>query len=313
MKKLSDSTITATVNVLKQFVPDARDDGWTIEQLGEGEQARVFRLRSPDRQPIWRKCCDLVIKLYKSAAESNVDMVRGQFQSLHQLHARLNGSVIHGWRIHTPEPVHQSEQPLALVMTMVPGRPLNCWLESAGTPEIIESIAQAVAGAMDRFWSVDSQIYGDPNFDNILCDDSTRSLSFIDPGVLASAFLCNDVARIWYPASRDLAYMLFDTEVAIKRNLGNRGARQRQRWLIEGVLQAFLEQIESVSERIGLLSEIESCARVYLAELQSSWSARGLWRMLLRSIASRRIEVLLHRLRTDAVAYGRLVPCINGK
>lgn len=300
MKNVSDSTVTAAVQVLQQFMPGARDGDWTIEQLGEGEQAYVLAVRSPGRQPIWQLYRDLVIKLYKPAAGPNVELVRGQFQSLIQLHARLNGSTIHGWRIHTPAPVYQSERPLALVMTMVPGRSLNCCLETEGTPEMIDSMAQAVAGAMERYWSVDSQIYGDANFDNILCDRSSRSLSFVDPGVLASAFLCDSVSRRWYPASRDLAYMLYDTEVAVKRNLGNPLARQRQQWLVEGVLRAFLQRIGSAAEQVRVLDEIESCARVYLNGLQGSWSPRGLWRVILRQIASRRIDTLLGRLRADA-------------
>jgi tRNA A-37 threonylcarbamoyl transferase component Bud32 len=227
-------------------------------------------------------------------------VVRGQYESLSRFHAKLNGAAVNGWTVHAPSPLYLCERPLALVMTMVPGRSLASCLESAGlvTAEALDSIAGAVVAAMERYWSIDSQIHGDLNFDNILCDAGARNLSFVDPGVIEKEMLCAGVGRRWYPASRDLAYLLYDTGVTVRRTFGNPGARRRQEDLIERVLRAFQENIGPGAETHGLLDEIEACVQVHLNGLPASWSMRGLWHVVLRRIASRRIAEILGRLRT---------------
>src|SRR5262249_42451242 len=121
---------------------------------------------------------DLVVKLYKPAAESRADVVRDQFESMARLHARLSGSTINGWTIHAPLPLYRCERPFALVMTLVPGKPLNCCLETAGLVDSdrLDSLAETVVAVMERWWSIDTRAHGDFNFDNILCDPDTRSL-----------------------------------------------------------------------------------------------------------------------------------------
>ena len=39
-------------------------------------------------------------------------------------------------------------------------------------------------------------------------------------------YLCEGVTKLWYPASRDLAYMLFEVAVSVKSGLGDRSARR---------------------------------------------------------------------------------------
>src|SRR5207245_11795585 len=94
--------------------------------------------------------------------------------------------------------------------------------------EATEAIARTVGAALERCWSVEARIHGDLNFDNLLCDVEGRCLSFVDPGVLDSASLCSEVGRRWYPASRDLAHLLYETGVTVKRMFGNAGARRHQ-------------------------------------------------------------------------------------
>ena len=114
-----------------------------------------------------------------------VEEVRDQFQSMARFHAKLDGSTANGWRMYAPVPLHQCDRPFALVMTRVPGVPLNeCVVDGRRlTPDALAAIADAVVAGMERTWAVESQIHGDFNFDNILCDLPTRTLSFVDPGV----------------------------------------------------------------------------------------------------------------------------------
>jgi O-antigen/teichoic acid export membrane protein len=288
--------------VLRQLSPGAVDRDWVVEPLNEGAQASVFAVRTQDRQPVWRTYPDVVVKVYKAAARHQAGVVRDQFRSMSAWHARLEGSTINGWRIHAPVPLYQCDQPSALVMTWVPGRSLNACLETAGqvTPETLDSIATTIVAVMERCWSNDAQTHGDLNFDNILCDLATRSLAFVDSGAADTLCLCEDVSRPWHPAARDLAHMLYETEVRLKRTLGNPGARRRQRSLAERVLRGFLERVGPAERRNGLLDEIQACAQIHLNTLRPSWTPRGVWRRLVRAIATDRIHETLAALRAAA-------------
>jgi hypothetical protein len=287
----------------------ANDRAGVIEQLNEGAQASVFAARRKDGRPIWQANHELAIKLYKSGARQEAEVVREQFASLERLHARLNGSSSDGWKVCVPAPVYRCEEPLALVMTLVPGRSLNACLETIdGVPgEALEPIARAVVAALEQCWSSDEQAHGDLNFDNILCDVPGQSLSFVDPGVIESDAHCAGVSRKWYPASRDLAYLLYDSGVTVRRTFGQRGARQRQQGLVERVLRVFLLKVGPGQDRQDLLDEIQACTRAHLKRLRMSGSPRGLWHVLLRRIAARRIDGILARLRAD-VGVGGTVP-----
>jgi O-antigen/teichoic acid export membrane protein/Ser/Thr protein kinase RdoA (MazF antagonist) len=302
LKTDGDADSPTVIRVLQQFMRSSEASAWVIEPLSEGVQASIFTVRRRDGRPLFQTHSRVAVKLYKQGTQQGVDVIREQFASLCQLHARLSDSTIHGWRICSPAPLYQSERPLALVMTMVPGRPLKALLESTDqvTTETLESTAHAVVGAMERLWAFDARIHGDFNFDNVLCDLASKSLSFVDPGVVEQAVVCAGVAKRWYPASRDLAYLLFDMGVSLKRTMGNPAARRRLEWLTEKILRAYLKRISLVAEQHCLLDEIQACAQEHLKMLQVSWSPRGLWRRFLRRRASRRINRLLDSLRADA-------------
>src|SRR5262249_30947222 len=123
---------------------------------------------------------------------------------------------------------------------------------------------------------------------------------FVDPGARANGFLGDGVVRRWHPASRDLAYMLYETEVGVRRTLVNPGARRRRRGLAERVLRAFLTRVGPADRRRRLLDEIEACARFHLESLRPDWTPRGVWRGFVRRIAARHLDDLLGRLRAEA-------------
>jgi O-antigen/teichoic acid export membrane protein len=316
--RAAGSSQACVSGVLRQLLPGGDPDEWLIEQINEGGQASIFVARRLDGRPLWQAHQELVIKLYKPAAHQELviklykpaarldgEVVRRQFQSLVRLHARLDGRGSAGWRIHVPAPVYQCDQPPALVMTAVPGRSLKTWLESPGQVPAHElgTIAEAVVAAMEYYWSSDGQIHGDLDFGNVLCDLGGRSLSFVDPGVFVEDFLCEGVSKRWYPASRDLAYLLYDAVVTVKRTFGNPGARQRQQELVEAVLRVFLNRLDPASEGYhAALDEIHACVRAYLDRLRAAPSPRGLWYVLLRRIALRRLDQVFGRLKADGGA-----------
>jgi len=299
------SSSASVTRVLQQFTQSANGRGWIIEQLGEGVEAKIYAVRSQDRQAIWQRQHSVVIKLYKPEPAPNPALVRAEFKSLSQLYAALNGRTIDGWSTHTPAPLYVCESPLALVMTAVPGTPLSSCLPTGDnvTPEVLESASRAVLGAMQTFWSM-GQLHGDVSFDNILCDIVHKDLSFIDLGGPVRSFYRSDYItrrwKRWYPASHDLAYMLFDTAVRGHSMFGRPGFDTRQQTFAENVLRAFIGTIAPSEDKQRLLDEIRACTRAHLKNLDLSLSPRGLWHVILRYRASRRIVRLLARLRTDA-------------
>src|SRR5262249_24956886 len=110
---------------------------------------------------------------------------------------------------------------------------------------------------------------------------------------------CDDVSKYWYPASHDLAFILFNTAVRVRSAIGKPGARRRQHIFAEGVLRAFVETIHPLERRRWLLDEIHACARAHLKSLDPSLSLRGLWHAVLGRAASRRIDRVVAKLRTE--------------
>jgi O-antigen/teichoic acid export membrane protein/thymidylate kinase/tRNA A-37 threonylcarbamoyl transferase component Bud32 len=292
----------AAVNrVLQQFTASTQPD-WQIEQVDEGLQATIFAVRRKGRLPVWKTYPALVVKVFKPSPLVARNFLRDQFHALAPLHTSLDGSMLDGWKVCLPQPLYLCEPQMALVMTLVPGKSLKSYLKAPGQlpPETLESIGRVVATAMERCWAINGQMHGDLTLDNILCDMAGRRISLVDPGVTLTGFHCDGVARDWYPASRELANLLYDTVVAVKRSLGQRGARRRQEYVAETIVRAFLSKIEATDQRIRLLDEIETCVETHLTGLQASWSPRGLWHLALRAVASRRVEAILRRLRVAA-------------
>jgi len=275
-----------------------------IERLGAGAQADLFVVRARDRSHFWQSHAELVVKLYKTSDSAIDEVVRDEFESLGRLNARLDGRVINGWRICTPTPLHCSECPPGIVMTMVSGRSLNAHIRAAGaaTQGDLDPLAGAIGAALLHYWDHESRIYGDIDFNNILCEPAAGVLSFVDPGMPEKSYLCDGVDRRWYPASRDLAYLMFDVATAERLWFGRPAARRRQRELAERVVHACLGRIGSAPAKAALLDEVDACARVHLRRIKPSWSLAGIWRRLLRRIASRSIDRTIQRLRGESEA-----------
>jgi tRNA A-37 threonylcarbamoyl transferase component Bud32 len=265
----------------------------------EGLQATVFAVCRKDRLPVWKMHSVLIVKVFKPHVLVERDCLRDQFHALSRLHATLDGTTLDSWKVCLPQPLYLCETQNALVMTMVPGQSLKSYLKKPEQmpAETLEGIGRVVAEGMERCWAIDGQIHGDLTVDNILSDVAGRKVSLVDPGVTLTGFHCEGVSRDWYPASRELANLLYDTAVAVKRRLGQPGARRWQEYVAEAIVRAFLSKIEAVDQRIRLLNEIEACVKKHLTGLQASWSPRGLWHLVLRAVASRRVEAILRRLR----------------
>jgi hypothetical protein len=186
-------------------------------------------------------------------------------------------------------------------MRKVPGRPLqDLLLEGALIDHSIDAIARVLATAMRRYWSAGGNVYGDFNIDNILCDPEKRILALVDPGMPERAFHCPAATRRWYPASRDLAYVLFDTATSIRSSIFRPALRRRQWRLVSGLISAAVYDVVSTpSGRESLIQEISDCCQAHLRRINTPWSPRGLVRHVVRFLAAARMNHLLAQLSDE--------------
>ena len=297
----SSSNAEAATRALRQFTK--RDDRQRLEitQIDVGSQAHIFTVQSQDRQPVWLTHRGLVVKLYKHNKDAgNSATATEQRDSLLALHQAIHGRTVHGWKILVSEPLHVSQSPPALVMTMVPGRKLSLCLETDErfTHEAMDSAALAIASAMQRCWSAEG-VHGDLAFHNILCDVEARELSFVDAGVLADCCKYEGAIRNWNPAVHDLAHILCDVSSNVRQAIVNRGAHVRSQHFCAKLLRAWIDSIGPVEEKRRMLDELHDCTRLHIRASGSSISPHGLWHAVTRRIALRRLDKIMNRMRTQ--------------
>lgn len=292
------------IDILHEFEPTIEARSCFVERLSEGGQAYIFAVRLQGKSSAQAER-ELVIKLYKP--EASPTLAHAEFDALSRLHAVLAGASMNGWEIFVPAPLHICKSPLALVMSRVPGRPLQLCLEAGKNPmhEIVETVPRVVVAAAEQYWST-GQIFGELSFNNILCDVTARNLSFVDPGVPSESFCCNEVTKQWYPGSHDLGYMLYSTQARLKHHVANPRAGIREQLFTENVLRAHLDSIRSFEAKQSLLIEIRACAREHLKKLQTPWSVHGLWCALIKQVASHRIDAAIDRLKASGSLVGSI-------
>jgi len=297
------SSLAQAMQVLREFTRSDAGGDWSVRKLDEGEQADVFVAEFRSRRLDVRAQGPVVIKLYKSTVASQGELARQQFECLLRSHALLGGRTFNGWRISAPVPLYMCRSPLALVMTMVPGRKVDWHLRTGGelTREIVDTAPQAVVAAMTGCWAA-GQSHGDLNVDNILLDPVAREISFVDldlpPVVLPS---CDGASR-WRHAADDLAYMLYSAAMRVKPDVVRPGVRARKLMFAERVLRAFVGTIAGCEDKMRLLDEIHACTRLHLKAIEVSWSPQGHWRRLLRRSAARSIDTMLATLKRESLS-----------
>lgn len=270
---------------------------WLVRRFSWGDQADI-RLATCDQTggPSDGGSGEMVIKVFKPHIPELQATFRDESTSLRDLHALLNGIAIEGWTVHVPLPIARCDDLPALVMTRVPGDCLTQFVATA-SPVLIESIAPVVAGALRRYWSAEGRIYGDLDADNVLCDPASRSVSLVDPGIPEQAHLCPEAPRDWFPASRDLAYLLFDVAASLKLWIKSPARHRMLRHFAACTLGAAIGQMAEPARRHQFIDEIDACCRVHLRRLEFSWSLGGAYRVAVRAAAAWVISRTLRNLR----------------
>jgi O-antigen/teichoic acid export membrane protein len=299
----ADCGHASVVSVLQKLTQDTTEADWDIRPLGEGFQGRIYAVGSRESRPLWQGYRDLVVKLYNAPA--GADTARRQFDAQARLHLAVDGKTVDGWTTRAPLPLYVSASPPALVMTMAAGTDLNKSLADGSDPppEMLESAARAFVAVMRPYWAA-GRLHGDLSLHNILWDPADRVLSLIDVDTSAGVSARDGVPKEWYPASLDLAGVLYDVGTDLRT--ADRRVVSRKRIFAESVLLAFLTTMDAPEEKRRLIEEVRGFARAELKALDLPWSPRGLYRLLQRHVAKRRIDRLLARVLAVARSRGRL-------
>jgi hypothetical protein len=265
---------------------------WDVRALGGGGQACLYLARE-DAAAGHSASQQLVVKLFHDRVPHAWLDACGQFASLARLRTELDGLTLNGWTLCCPEPIALRRQPLALVMTEVPGQPLWYHFHRRRTLPAAEcsSLAIALAAAMSRCWRL-GHGYGELNFDNVLCVPDRHVLVLLDAGETANTRSTHGPQLCWPSASRDLGYFLYEAAVSFRHA---DGFRRRQAFLAE-VLRAALPFSGDAGAQSLFLAEIRRCACIHTQAIVGGASLHGIWRILVRLMAYREIERICGQL-----------------
>ncbi len=284
----ADHVRAPIVQVLQQLAEPNPAVEWDIRQIGQGFQGRIYGIRTHRDDAVWQGYRDLAVKLYPDEPAA-VETARRQFDAQVRLHGSVDGRTVHDWTLRAPLPLHVSEAPPALVMTMAAGTDLNKSLaaHSDQPPEVLAAMARVLVTVLQPHWAAGSA-HGDLCLQNILYDPAHRILTLVDADrpVCAGAVLNRSD-----PAAYDLGVLLCDVATDI-RTIDRRVALSK-RTFAENALSAFLTMMEAPEREPELIAEIRAFARAELNLLDLRWSPRGLFRLIQRSIAMPRIDRML--------------------
>ena len=269
----------------------------TAERLGEGDFATTYLVKSARPDP--ELPASVVVKVYKKEPATSEAEGQAQFDALSALYQNLNGEQNNGWSARVPHPLRLIDQPYALIMGYVPGRPLAEELKANDEPanEIVTSAARSVALLMSTCWSA-SQIHGDFGLRNMLFDTQLGTISFIDPGTMASCSTCCRPSTRVNPAATDLGHHLFDLVTDVSDIVGGPRNREKRQLFALTLVEKVLQNC-SASQRLDLLGAINDGVSCHLtAKLSPSVSPRGIWHLFISWIAIRRLRSLIAYFET---------------
>jgi O-antigen/teichoic acid export membrane protein len=282
--------------ILRRLAPGTNPLKLEVLDL-DGCQGRLFAAM-PDKSSSEIDAA-YIIKLYRPDPNLEIREIRAQYESLRRLHATFDGHVFHGWRICIPAPVLVSETPRALVMTRAPGRKLiACLYERTATKGIEHPVDLAFSAAMMNLWAA-GLCHGDLNLANVLCDEQTHSLSFVDCGPKSECEAYAEARCRRDLATHDLAHLLAHEGATLWETWGRPNRRRQRQLFVEGVLRAVLAAERSYVDKTAFLFELSRCARAHLAEPAPVYTRFGLWRLLKRNMALRRMNSILKRMERE--------------
>lgn len=261
--------------------------------LASSTQAKVFVVKLVGRpEPV-------IAKLFRQQRLGVAAALDDEFESLALMARAFRDVEIDGWRVTAPTPVLRSFTPPALLMTAVPGVPLDQIIQTQTFSER-RDLARLVCGALVVYWSSAGRIIADVTLSNILADAEGKQLAFVDPGLPEPAFSCADIASDFAPGSRDLAFLLVHvlaTNVRIGL-LAKKRARVRAAFAVAVVRHYAAEYLTS-DQTSAFFAEVHGCATRHVARIPVG-GPREPWRRHVREQVKHQLAVAIDELARAA-------------
>lgn len=275
---------------------------WQLRRLSQGGQAQVFAAQreTPGGAVVSAATLPemLIVKRFAPAAAS-AEVIQEQGAVMAELRSAVHGSQANGWQIAVPRVISCDPVNRTLVMEHASGQPVRQLMTAAPTQAVWQPWADVMLCGLTRYWHDSGRIYGDLNLRNILCDPAHQTIAFIDAGAPGAAWHFPQPPCQWFPASRDLAYLLFFVATEIKANLLQPRLRHQQLMFVDYLLRRFMQQSVAAMQRAAFVQELRHGAERHLAALHSSWTPRGIWTRQVRQTAAETIERVLRQLGGD--------------
>ena len=297
-----------TQEVLNILQASGHLDGQTkanVRRVGEGDDAVVYAVDGGARGVLQDGKPSLIVKLFKSEAGIDEKGMQAQFHALGRLHNAIGQITRAGWTAEAPAPLYASSKPLAIVMTLAPGRnilmaasPLES-LPAAQWPQI----ADVCWSGLSKLWSHD-QIHGDLGLQNVLVDFTQSRLSLIDPGTVESCKVCS-LRGSGSPVAFDLGHLLADYAMDAADISGNIASGNRRQILTETLIELSLLNAKPEAAQRELLSAIRDCCENHVTDkLNNVGALRGLWLRWIKKNGERRVSQLLIKLADTHLPHG---------
>ena len=282
-----DQTLRSLFTSLPYDYTNAR-----VTRLGAGAESHVY-LVSPNSLA-FDGICDpqIAVKLFDRRAISDQKLLLQIFRT-QALYDALDGMRHDGWTYRIPKILTYSITPPAIVMSRVSGKTLNSLMIHPGLPAEpdISKLARTLVAGLAVLWA-QRKSHGDLNFDNVLLDQSSRTISLIDPGPSTAGLPHVHFCDEYGPAIGDLSYLLFEVSLGfpVYRMVGHDSQPARLAILL---VRAFIESQMGNSTNDALRHAFRATTLRYVMMLRPEASLRGLWLRYLRSVAMRRIQFML--------------------
>lgn len=263
-----------------------------VQLLANSTQARVFIVDVTGRPG------RVVVKLFKETRRGVAAALDDEFESLTLMTQAFRGVEVNGWPVIAPKLLFRSDSPAALVMTAVPGAPLDRIIHNL-PPLVRCDLARRVSDALVSYWSSTGRIIADVTLSNILADTRERQLAFVDPGLPEPAFSCPGVLEDFAPGSRDLAFLLTNV-LATNVRIGLKApwrAQIRSAFAAEVVRHYAHQHLES-AQLPAFLAELNSCANRHIDRIQLV-GVRRPWRRFVRRRVENRLANILVELNQN--------------
>lgn len=277
--------------------------------MNSGGQADLFhahRLASATPtvtdSPPSRLSDSLVVKLFRGGTDQQ-QAVAEQYHAMLDLRSAMHAIVSRDWTINIPLAIYCDDATQAIVLEHASGRTVRQWMQ--GTPPaatVWQPVADAILVGLTQYWRTHERIFGDLNLRNILCDQQRKTISFIDAGAPGTRWHFREPPCEWFPASRDLAYLLYFVATEIKVTLFQPSLWQQQLCFVEYLLERYLEQEVAPSRQALFAEELHHCAAVHLAGLRPDGSPAGIWRRYVQRTATKTIRRAIAQLTTSGAA-----------